>query len=97
MKVLNKNEAYNTEYFYNRKLENYNSSDIRNIVDDAKKLIKSGVVLVYNIKDNKVSLIVGVTSDLCENLSAIDLAKVGSFIIGGKGGGGRSDFDQAGG
>ena len=83
--------------FYNRKLENYNSSDIRNIVDDAKKLIKSGVVLVYNIKDNKVSLIVGVTSDICEKLSAIDLAKVGSVIIGGKGGGGRSDFAQAGG
>ena len=37
------------------------------------------------------------TSDLCENLSAIDLAKVGSVIIGGKGGGGRSDFAQAGG
>ena len=32
------------------------------IVDDAKKLIKSGVVLVYNTKDNKVSLIVGIIS-----------------------------------
>jgi alanyl-tRNA synthetase len=40
---------------------------------------------------------VGVTDDLIGKLSAVDLVRVGSEALGGKGGGGRPDMAQAGG
>ena len=48
-------------------------------------------------KDGKVGLAVGVTDKLTEKYDAVKFAKLGSEIIGGKGGGGRKDFAQAGG
>jgi alanyl-tRNA synthetase len=41
--------------------------------------------------------VVGVTDDLSGERSAVDLVKVGSAAVGGKGGGGRPDMAQAGG
>jgi len=49
------------------------------------------------IKDNKIGLAVGVTQELSKKIDAVNLVKIGSEIIGGKGGGGRADFAQAGG
>ena len=40
---------------------------------------------------------VGITDGLTNRYNAVDFAKKGSEIIGGKGGGGRPDFAQAGG
>ena len=40
---------------------------------------------------------VGITDNLIEKYDAVKFAKLGSEIIGGKGGGGRKDFAQAGG
>ena len=40
---------------------------------------------------------VGVTDKLTNKYDAVKFVKTGSEIIGGKGGGGRSDFAQAGG
>ena len=48
-------------------------------------------------KDDKVGLAVGVTDNLTSKFDAVKFVKVGSEIIGGKGGGGRKDFAQAGG
>ena len=45
----------------------------------------------------KASLVVAVTDDLTNKLSAVDLVKAGSEALGGKGGGGRPDMAQAGG
>jgi alanyl-tRNA synthetase len=42
-------------------------------------------------------LAVGVTDKLTNKFDAVQFVKVGSEIIGGKGGGGRKDFAQAGG
>ena len=39
----------------------------------------------------------GVTKKLISKYDAVKFAKVGSEVIGGKGGGGRADFAQAGG
>jgi alanyl-tRNA synthetase len=41
--------------------------------------------------------VVGVTDDLTDRISAVDLARLGSEALGGKGGGGRPDLAQAGG
>ena len=39
----------------------------------------------------------GVSKDLTSKYDAVDLVKVASETLGGKGGGGRKDFAQAGG
>ena len=46
---------------------------------------------------DKVGLAVGITDKLTDKYDAVTFAKTGSEIIGGKGGGGRKDFAQAGG
>ena len=70
---------------------------MRSLIDSGKKELNKGVVVVYAIKDNKIGLAVGVTQELSKKIDAVNLVKIGSEIIGGKGGGGRSDFAQAGG
>ena len=47
--------------------------------------------------EGKASLVVGVTDDLTARISAVDLVRLGSEALGGKGGGGRPDMAQAGG
>ena len=71
--------------------------DLRKLIDEGKKEIKEGVIIIYSINENKVGLAVGVTKALIDKFDAVKIAKVGSEIIGGKGGGGRNDFAQAGG
>jgi len=71
--------------------------DLRQLVDSGKKDIGEGIVIIFASKEGKVGLAVGVTNKLLEKYDAVKLAKKGSEIIGGKGGGGRSDFAQAGG
>ena len=48
-------------------------------------------------EDGKAGVVVGVTSDLTSRFSAVDLVKIASEALGGKGGGGRPDMAQAGG
>ena len=55
------------------------------------------VVIIFAIKEDKVGLAVGVTEKIKDKFDAVKFAKIGSEIVGGKGGGGRSDFAQAGG
>ena len=71
--------------------------DLRKLVDNGKKELTDGIVVVFASKDEKVGLAVGVTQKLTEKYDAVQFAKLGSETIGGKGGGGRKDFAQAGG
>jgi len=71
--------------------------DLRKLVDGGKKELEEGIVVVFAIKDEKIGLAIGVTENLTKKYDAVKLAKIGSEIIGGKGGGGRPDFAQAGG
>ena len=71
--------------------------ELRKLVDKGKKDLGKGIVVVFANKDDKVGLAVGVTDDLTSKFDAVQFVKVGSEIIGGKGGGGRKDFAQAGG
>ena len=48
-------------------------------------------------KDGKASIVVGVTPDLTNKYSAVELVKIASSAVGGQGGGGRPDMAQAGG
>ena len=71
--------------------------DLRKLVDIGKKELSEGIVIVFASKEGKIGLAVGVTDKLTSMYDAVKFVKIGSEIIGGKGGGGRSDFAQAGG
>ena len=73
------------------------AKELKPLVDSIKGQIGSGVVVVISVMDDKASLVVGVTEDLTDRLNAVDLVRVGSASVGGKGGGGRPDMAQAGG
>ena len=74
------------------------AKDLKPLVDEAKKRVGSGVVAFVAVdKDERASLIVGVTPDQLPARNAVDLVRVGAAALGGKGGGGRPDMAQAGG
>ena len=73
------------------------AKELKPLVDSIKGQIGSGVVVVISVMDDKASLVVGVTEDLTDRLDAVNLVRVGSASVGGKGGGGRPDMAQAGG
>ena len=56
-----------------------------------------GDVEGFSIFEGKVGVAVGVTSKLISKYDAVTLVKEAAEILGGKGGGGRKDFAQAGG
>ena len=78
-------------------IKNLPSKELRTIIDSGKKDIKKGVLIAFSVIDEKVGVSVGVTKDLIEKFDAVELVKIAAFILGGKGGGGRRDFAQAGG
>jgi len=80
-----------------RLVEGVSPKDLKSLADDAKTKIGSGVVAFAAVADGKASLVVGVTDDLVKRISAVDLVKIASEALGGKGGGGRPDMAQAGG
>jgi alanyl-tRNA synthetase len=83
--------------FAARLLEAVPAKELKPMADDLKKQIGSGVVALVTVSEGKASLVVGVTDDLIQRLSAVDLVKAGAAALGGKGGGGRADMAQAGG
>ncbi|MGA0596469.1 alanine--tRNA ligase [Enterovirga sp. CN4-39] len=74
------------------------AKDLKPLVDEAKKRLGSGVVVFVAVdKDERASIIVGVTPDQVGARNAVDLVRAGAAALGGKGGGGRPDMAQAGG
>jgi alanyl-tRNA synthetase len=83
---------------FSKAVAGIDAKDLKSLVDDAKKTLGSGVVAIANASaDGKAGIVVGVTADLTSRYSAIDLVRVASEKLGGKGGGGRPDLAQAGG
>ena len=80
-----------------RLLDGMPAKDLKGLADDLKGQVGSGVVALVSVTDGKASLVVGVTDDLTDRVSAIDLVRAGAAAVGGKGGGGRPDMAQAGG
>jgi alanyl-tRNA synthetase len=83
--------------FASRTVQDIPAKELKPLADSLKQQLGSGVVAVIAVNDGKASLVVGVTNDLTERVSAVDLVRVGSASVGGKGGGGRPDMAQAGG
>ena len=83
--------------FTGKALDGVPPRELKSMADDLKGQVGSGVVALITANDGKASLVVGVTDDLTDKLSAVDLVRAGSEAVGGKGGGGRPDMAQAGG
>ncbi len=73
------------------------AKELKPMVDEFKKKIGSGIVGAFGTYEGKVSIVIGVTPDLTEKYNAVDMVKAAAQIVGGQGGGGRSDMAQAGG
>ena len=69
------------------------TKDLRNLVDEQKKINNKACIFILNHQKNKVAFVCGVTSNLVETISAKDVISQLSIAIDGKGGG-RSDFAQ---
>ncbi len=83
---------------YARALSGIEMKDLKGIADDGKAKVGSGVAVIVGVgADGKAGVVVGVTPDLTVRFSAVDLVRVASEALGGKGGGGRPDMAQAGG
>ena len=80
-----------------QKIDGLPPKELRRLIDNGKKEIGEGIVIIFASKDDKVGLAVGVTDKLKRKYDAVKFVKNGSEIIGGKCGGGRPDFAQAGG
>jgi alanyl-tRNA synthetase len=81
-----------------RILKGVSPNDLKGVVDESKAKLGSGIVALIGLNDEgRAGLIVGVTADLTSRFNAVDLVRVGSTVLGGKGGGGRPDMAQAGG
>ncbi|MFD1344608.1 alanine--tRNA ligase [Litorisediminicola beolgyonensis] len=77
-------------------LSGVSGKDLRPLIDELKKRLGSGAILLIADADGKAAVAAGVTDDLAGTLSAVDLVKAAVAELGGKGGGGRPDMAQGG-
>ncbi|MEW6673736.1 MAG: alanine--tRNA ligase [Thermodesulfobacteriota bacterium] len=69
---------------------------LRNLADQYKDKLKSGIIVLGSAGDAKVMLIAVVTKDLMDRFHAGNIVKEVAAVVGGSGGG-RPDMAQAGG
>jgi len=83
--------------FLSAEIEGADAKALREMVDQLKNKLSSGVVLLGSKSpDGKVALCAGVTADLVGKFKAGEIVGKAAAIVGGKGGG-RSDMAMAGG
>ncbi|MEP0944577.1 MAG: alanine--tRNA ligase [Rhizobiaceae bacterium] len=84
--------------FAGRVVEGISPRDLKGLVDEEKARLGSGIAAIAaKSEDGKAAIVVGVTDDLTDKYDSVELVRLASAIVGGKGGGGRPDMAQAGG
>lgn len=83
--------------FLAQNVEGLDPKGLRGLVDDAKASLGSGVSMIVAVNEGRASVAAGVTADLVDRVSAVDLVKTAVAALGGQGGGGRPDMAQGGG
>ncbi len=79
-----------------QRVDTLDKAQMRNLVDELRGKLGSGVVVLGAASDGKVSLIVGVSKDLTSRVQAGKVVGAIAAKVGGKGGG-RPDLAEAGG
>ena len=99
--IQNKNKIVDDKFdnliFRQQILTDLPPKELRSIVDQGKKEIKFGIIMVCCTYEGKIGVAIGITDNLVDKFDAVKLVKEAAEILGGKGGGGRKDFAQAGG
>lgn len=83
--------------FSGQVINGLNPKELRGLIDEAKNKMGSGVSALIAVNDGRATVAVGVTDDLADSYSAVDLVQSAVASVGGKGGGGRPDMAQGGG
>ncbi|MEO9863228.1 MAG: alanine--tRNA ligase [Yoonia sp.] len=83
--------------FIGQVMQGITGKDLPGLVDQMKDRIGSGVVLLIADTGGKAAVAAGVTKDLTDKVSAVDVLRAAVPLLGGKGGGGRPDMAQGGG
>jgi len=79
-----------------KQVDGIDNKTMRDMLDQQKNKLGSGVIVLASVVENKVQLITGVTKDLVDKVHAGELISFIAAQVGGKGGG-RPDMAQAGG
>jgi alanyl-tRNA synthetase len=79
-----------------QRVDALDKSQMRNLVDELRGKLGSGVVVLGSVAEGRVSLIVGVSKDLTGRVQAGKVVGLIAAKVGGKGGG-RPDLAEAGG
>ena len=82
--------------FLAQSLTGVSGKDLRGLIDEHKARLSSGAVLLIADTGGKAAIAAGVTDDLTDKISAVDLVRTAAEAMGGKGGGGRPDMAQGG-
>ncbi|MCW9042803.1 MAG: alanine--tRNA ligase [Pseudopelagicola sp.] len=82
--------------YFAQLLTGVSGKDLRPLIDEHKTRLESGAVLLIADDGGKVAVAAGVTDDLTDQVSAVDLVRAAVEALGGKGGGGRPDMAQGG-
>ncbi|MEN9012250.1 MAG: alanine--tRNA ligase [Yoonia sp.] len=78
-------------------LQGVTGKDLPSLIDEMKSQMGTGAVLLIADTGGKAAVAAGVTTDLTDKVSAVDLLRAAVPALGGKGGGGRADMAQGGG
>ena len=87
----------NSIKYYFRTIFDFPPNELPQFLDKLKIQIQTDVIVLFGVYKDKISIVVGVTKEHLEKISAIDIIKSLTKILGGSGGGGRPDFARAGG
>ena len=90
-------EDVNGICFMGQVMQGVSGKDLPALVDQFKEKVGSGVVLLIADAGGKAAVAAGVTADLTDKVSAVDVLRAATPKLGGKGGGGRPDMAQGGG
>ena len=94
--LINKAIKIKNYSFLAETIDNQDANQLREMIDKLKNILKSAVIILCSVTDNKISIAVGVTDDLTQKIDAGKIAKTLGEKVGGKGGG-RKNLAMAGG
>ncbi len=95
--ILNKKTVVDGINLIAYKVNNMDANSLRNLGDNLKERLGSGVIVLASVMDNKINFVAMATKDLVQKgIHAGNIVREVAKLTGG-GGGGRPDMAQAGG
>jgi alanyl-tRNA synthetase len=83
--------------FASRNLGDFPARELKSLAEAVQKQLGSVVVTLASTAEGRASIVVVVSPDLASRFNAVELVRIASPVVGGKGGGGRPESAQAGG